>query len=132
MHSSVAHLPRGNRPRNPRIRVVSGRQALAFNYQYLNRLQEAANTLQQATARKLEIGDYLVERYDLSFLEADQAGMQREAALAHGKSGQENGSQAMKRLSGYSGRLQPARRLSHHAADLAQQAGQRDTLLASG
>lgn len=99
MHSSVAHLPRGNRPRNPRIRVVSGRQALAFNYQYLNRLQEAANTLQQATARKLEIGDYLVERYDLSFLEADQAGMQREAALAHGKSGQENGSQAMKRLS---------------------------------
>jgi tetratricopeptide (TPR) repeat protein/predicted Ser/Thr protein kinase len=104
-----------------------GYSQLAFNYQYLNRLREAANTLQQAAARKLEIGDFLVERYDLSFLKADQAGMEREAALAHGKAGEEDWiSDHEAFVSAYSGRLQQARRLSHHAADLAQQAAQRD------
>ena len=104
-----------------------GYSQLAFNYEYLDRLGEAAHTLQQAAARKLEIGDFLVQRYDIAFLRGDQAAMQREAALARGKSGAEDWiSDHEAFVSAYSGRLQDARRLSHRAAELAQQAAQRD------
>jgi tetratricopeptide (TPR) repeat protein len=104
-----------------------GYSQLAFNYEYLGRLGEATNTLQQAAARKLEIGDFLVQRYDIAFLKGDQAGMEREAALAQGKSGAEDWiSDHQAFVSAYSGRLQEAGRLSRRAADLAQQAAQRD------
>jgi tetratricopeptide (TPR) repeat protein/predicted Ser/Thr protein kinase len=104
-----------------------GYSQLAFNYEYLNRLGEATNTLQQAAARKLEMGDLLVQRYDIAFLKGDKAGMEWEAALAQGKSGAEDWiSDHEAFVSAYSGRLQEARRLSHRAADLAQQAAQRD------
>jgi tetratricopeptide (TPR) repeat protein len=100
---------------------------LAFNYEYLDRLGEAANTLRQAAARKLEIGDFLVQRYDIAFLKGDQAAMEREMALAQGKSGAEDWiSDHEAFVSAYSGRLQEARRLAHRAAELAQQAAQRD------
>jgi tetratricopeptide (TPR) repeat protein len=104
-----------------------GYSQLAWNYEYLDRLREATNTLQQAAARKLEKGDFLVQRYDIAFLKGDQAEMKREAALARGKSGAEDWiSDHEAFVSAYSGRLQEARRLSHRAADLAQQAAQRD------
>src|ERR1022692_3154882 len=104
-----------------------GYSQLAFDYEYLDRLGEAANTLQQAAARKLEIGDFLVQRYDIAFLKGDQAEMEREAALARGKSGAEDWiSDHEAFVSAYSGRLQEARRLARRAADLAQQAAQRD------
>jgi Tfp pilus assembly protein PilF len=104
-----------------------GYYILAFSYEYLNRLGEATNTLQQAAARKLEIGDFMVQRYDIAFLRSDSAGMEREAALARGKSGAEDWiSDHEAFVSAYSGRLQEARRLAHRAADLAQQAAQRD------
>jgi len=47
-----------------------GYSQLAWNYEYLDRLGEATNTLQQAAARKLEISDFLVQRYDIAFLKA--------------------------------------------------------------
>src|ERR1022692_1765677 len=47
----------------------------------------AMNTLQQAYGRKLEIPDFLVQRYDIAFLKSDKAEMQQEAALGQGKSG---------------------------------------------
>jgi tetratricopeptide (TPR) repeat protein len=104
-----------------------GYSQLAFDYEYLDRLGEAANTLQQAAARKLEIGDFLVQRYDIAFLKGDQAEMEREAALAQGKSGAEDWiSDHEAFVSAYSGRLQEARRLARRAADLARQAAQRD------
>jgi tetratricopeptide (TPR) repeat protein len=104
-----------------------GYSQLAFNYEYLDRLREATNALQQAAARKLEIGDFMVQRYDIAFLRGDKAGMEREAALAQGNSGAEDWiSDHEAFVSAYSGRLQEARRLSHHAADLARQAAQRD------
>jgi tetratricopeptide (TPR) repeat protein len=104
-----------------------GYSQLAFSYEYLDRLREATNALQQAAARKLEIGDFMVQRFDIAFLRGDKAGMEREAALAQGNSGAEDWiSDHEAFVSAYSGRLQEARRLSHHAADLARQAAQRD------
>ena len=64
-----------------------GYALLAMNYQFLDLLEEATNTLQQASGRKLEIPDFLVQRYDIAFLKSDKAEMQQEAALGQGKSG---------------------------------------------
>ncbi len=56
----------------------------------LDRLEEAENALQRASERKLEIPDFLVQRYEIAFLKGDQAGMEREAALGSRKSGAED------------------------------------------
>src|SRR5208283_5865244 len=70
---------------------------------------------------------FVVQRYDIAFLRGDHAGMEREVALAQGKSGTEDWiSDHEAFVSAYSGRLQEARRLAHRAADLAKQAAQRD------
>ncbi len=45
---------------------------LALSYQALDQLGEAENTLQQASDRKLEIPDLLVDRYQIAFLKGDQ------------------------------------------------------------
>src|SRR5271157_4550124 len=100
---------------------------LAYSYEYLDRLGEAENTLQRASERKLETPDFLVQRYDIAFLRADQAGMERAVALAQGKAGVEDGiSDHEAFVLTYSGHLQQARRMSQRAADLAQEAAQRE------
>ena len=48
----------------------------------LDRFAEAADALQRAAERKLEIPEFLVTRYYLAFLKGDQAGMEREIARA--------------------------------------------------
>ena len=79
------------RKRSSSIRTLpSGIYNLAVNYHYLDRLEEAENTLQRASERKLEIPDFLLQRYDIAFLKGDKAGMEREVALAQGKSGAED------------------------------------------
>ncbi|MGZ4731211.1 MAG: tetratricopeptide repeat protein, partial [Terriglobales bacterium] len=67
-----------------------GYAILAFGYEYLNRLGEAENTLQRASDRKLEIPDFVVQRYDIAFLRGDQAEMEREASLGQRTSGAED------------------------------------------
>ncbi len=107
--------------------LAIGYSQLALNYEYLGRLEEAATTLQQSAGRQLEIGDFMIQRYDIAFLRGDHVGMEREVALAHGKSGVEDWiSDHEAFVSAYSGRLQEARRLARRAADLAGQAAQRD------
>ena len=104
-----------------------GYDNLAFSYVSLDRLEEAENTLQRASERKLEIPDFLVTRYDIAFLKGDQAGMEREVALGQGKSGAEDWiSDQEAFVLAYSGHLQQARRMSRRAVDLAQQAAQRE------
>src|SRR5581483_8714703 len=59
-------------------------EILAYNYQYLGQLDEAREALKRASERKLELPEYVVRQYDIAFLQADQAGMQKAAALAKG------------------------------------------------
>ncbi len=105
-----------------------GHSNLAYSYQNLDRLAEAEAALQRASARKLELPDFLLERYDIAFLKRDKAGMEREVALAQGKSGEEDllfDKQAF--VLAYSGRLKQARTMSRRASDLAQQGGQQES-----
>jgi len=104
-----------------------GYNILALSYAYLDRLSEAEKTLQRASKRKLDIPDFLVERYDLAFLRGDKAGIEREAALGQRTSGAEDWiSDHEAFVLAYSGHLQQAREMSQHAADLAQQSTRRE------
>jgi len=100
-----------------------GYEQLAFSYTYLDRLEEAENALRRAAERKLEIADFLLQRYDIAFLKGDKAGMQREVTLGQGRSGVEDWiSDREAFVLAYSGHLQQATRMSRHAADLARRA----------
>jgi tetratricopeptide (TPR) repeat protein len=100
---------------------------LAFGYQNLNRLAEAENALQQAAEHKLVLlPDFLVMRYDIAFLKADKAAMERELARGQKESAEDVMSDKEAFVLAYSGHLQEARRMAQRAASLAQQAGQRE------
>ena len=47
-----------------------------MSYQGLNRFEEAKQTLRQASERGLDIPDSLVSRFQLAFINGNQAGMQ--------------------------------------------------------
>jgi eukaryotic-like serine/threonine-protein kinase len=99
---------------------------LAFNSQFLGRLEDAEHAFRRASDHKLDIPELLVQRYDVAFLKGDKAGMDREVALARGKLGAEDAVSARQGfVLAYSGHLQEARKMSRHAADLAQQATER-------
>lgn len=100
---------------------------LAFDNQYLNRLREAETALQRASERKLELPDFLTLQYDIAFLKGNKAGMERAVALGQRESGAEDeiaDHEAF--VLAYSGQLEQAKGLARQAADLAQQAGQRE------
>jgi tetratricopeptide (TPR) repeat protein len=102
---------------------VVGYWNLAYSYEYLNRLAEAENTIQQAYERKLEIPDFLIQRYDIAFLKGDTTAMQQATALGQGKFGAEDLISDHKAfVLAYSGQLQQARRMSQRAEELARQA----------
>src|SRR5271157_881033 len=63
---------------------------VAVNNVYLDRLGEAENALRRAAARGLEMDEFIMLKYDIDFLRGDQAGMEREAARARGRSGGES------------------------------------------
>ena len=104
-----------------------GYLTLAYSYVYLDRLEEAENTLRRASERKLEMPDFFVLRYDIAFLRDDKAEMARQISLAQEKSGAEDwiaNHQAF--VYAYSGELQEATRMSQKATQLAQQGAQRE------
>jgi DNA-binding winged helix-turn-helix (wHTH) protein/Tfp pilus assembly protein PilF len=104
-----------------------GYNILALSYQELDRLGEAENILQRASDRKLEIPDFLIDRYEIAFLKGDQAGMEREVALGQGRSGVEDLISDQEAFGlAYSGHLQQARRKSQRAVDMAQQSAERE------
>jgi serine/threonine protein kinase/Tfp pilus assembly protein PilF len=101
---------------------------LAETYVFLDRLEDADHTLQRALKRKLETPFFLIEQYQIAFLRSDQAGMERAAALGQGKPGVAEWIASQESLAlAYSGHLQQARKMSRHAADLAQRPGRRET-----
>jgi len=101
---------------------------LAFSHTYLDRLAEAGSALQRASERKLEIPEFLVQRYSIAFLKGDKAGMEREVALGRRTFGAEDWMSDQEALVlAYSGHLKQARQMSQRAVDLAQQAGKRES-----
>ena len=103
-----------------------GYYQLSFNETYLDRLDDAENALRRASDRKLDIPEFSIQRYDIAFLRADKAGMEREAAKARGKSGVEDMlSDREGFVLAYSGHLQQAGKMSQRAGDLALQGAQR-------
>src|SRR4029079_817259 len=59
---------------------------LARSYICRNLLPEAEKAIESAEARKLDIVDFWSVRYDMAFLNGDEAGMQRSAAIARQRS----------------------------------------------
>lgn len=104
-----------------------GYSVLAFDYEYLGRVDDAENVLQKASERNLEIPDYLIQRYDIAFLKGDSAGMQREVARARGKSGVQDWVSNHEAFAlAYVGHLQQARGASRTAVDFALREGLRE------
>jgi eukaryotic-like serine/threonine-protein kinase len=105
-----------------------GYAVLAFSYVALGRIDEAENTLQQASERKLQNPFIPIARYSIAFLKGDKAGMEREAAQAQGEHGVEDWMSNFQGLVlAYFGHLEEARKMSQRAAALARQANQRET-----
>jgi DNA-binding winged helix-turn-helix (wHTH) protein/tetratricopeptide (TPR) repeat protein len=100
---------------------------LAGDYVALDQPAVAKDLLRIASDRKLENPFYLLFRYDIAFLQADQAEMNRAVTLAQGKSGAEDwiaDHQAF--VLAYSGHLHEARTMSRHAVNLAQQSSHQE------
>jgi serine/threonine protein kinase/tetratricopeptide (TPR) repeat protein len=100
---------------------------LATAYQLLDRLPEAEATFQRASERKVDIPDFLVQRYDLAFLRDDQAGMEKLVALSKKFGTEDSMSNHEAFVLAYSGHMDQARMMSRKAADLSLQPGQRET-----
>jgi tetratricopeptide (TPR) repeat protein len=99
---------------------------LAFNTQFAGRVEEAASVLHRASERKLEMPEIAVQRYDIAFLKGDQAGMDREAALAQAQSPPNDLVYARQAfVLAYSGRLKEAELTTQRVANLNSQPDQR-------
>jgi tetratricopeptide (TPR) repeat protein len=95
---------------------------LSTAYHILGRLREADNTLRLASDRKIEVTVLVIERYIVSFLQGDQASMDRTAAQAKGTPIEDWMTDQEAFVLVYSGHLRQARNLVRTAADLAMPA----------
>jgi tetratricopeptide (TPR) repeat protein len=89
---------------------------------YLDRFTEAEDALRLAANRNIEIPEFLVLRYYLSFLKGDQAGMDREIARARGEHAEDWMAHHQALVLARSGRMQQARIMWERAIALARQA----------
>jgi serine/threonine protein kinase/tetratricopeptide (TPR) repeat protein len=104
-----------------------GYNLLGYGYMAVDRINDAERTMQEASDRKLEMPDLLVQRYQIAFLKGDAAEMARIIAAGQGKPGAEDSLSDQEAFAlAYSGHLQQANTKAEHAAELAQHAGQRD------
>lgn len=104
-----------------------GYNNLAWAYVFLNRLDAAEGTLQQASKRGLEMPEMLVMRYYIAFLKGDKAGMGRAVSQAQGRFGAEDWIAAEEAsVLGWSGQLTQSRKMSSQAVDLARHSNQRE------
>jgi eukaryotic-like serine/threonine-protein kinase len=116
------------------VEAIRLKPDLPFGYESLNihnlslgRLAEAAAALQRAADRKLETPFFLVSRYYVAFLEADEAGMKREIDRARGNLETENWMSHNRALVlARSGQVRNARILWQHTIELSQQNGDRE------
>lgn len=99
---------------------------LAWRYQALGRYQEGYDALQQAQARKLEIPDFALSRYDLAFLRGDDKEMAQLLASAGENPLNEWLGNRESSVLAYRGRLQESIERAERASSIAQQAGHRE------
>ncbi len=102
-----------------------GHSNLAYNYVYLDRVEEAENVLRRATGRGLEIDEFIMLEYDIAFLKGDNAAMERVAARARERSGGDAWISNKEAYAfAYAGQLKKARVLTQRATDQAIQEAQ--------
>jgi eukaryotic-like serine/threonine-protein kinase len=100
-------------------------EGLASTYFFTDRFPEAESMLQRASARKLELPDLLILRYNIALLKGDREQMGEAVGLARGKHEAEHWMAHEEALAlARAGRLQAARRSSSRAVDLALQEGE--------
>jgi serine/threonine protein kinase/tetratricopeptide (TPR) repeat protein len=100
---------------------------LAMAQFYTNRFPEAENTIQRATARKVQMPMLVMLQYNLAALRGDREQMDRIAGSARGNRADGHWIAHAEALAlARSGRLRVARRSSGRAVDLALQAGKRE------
>ncbi|MDX1979403.1 MAG: protein kinase [Bryobacteraceae bacterium] len=100
---------------------------LALAQFYTDRFPAAEDTIQRATARKVQVPYLLMLQYNLAALSADRERMDRIAGSAKGKRAAGHRIAHAEALAlARSGRLQDARRSSRRAVDLALQEGERE------
>jgi predicted Zn-dependent protease/predicted Ser/Thr protein kinase len=100
---------------------------LVIGYVYLNRLEEARATVEEAQAKKLDSPGLHIFLYLLAFLKNDAAGMAQQVAWAADKPRVEDvllGYEAD--TAAYSGRLRKAREFSRRAVALAERAEKKE------
>jgi serine/threonine protein kinase len=98
------------------------------SYRYLNRLEEAQATADEAQAKNLDSPFLRLLLYDLAFLNNDAAGMARHVAWAAGKPGVEDVLLALEAdTAAQFGRLGKARELSRQAVASAERAEEKET-----
>ena len=99
----------------------------SFNLVALDRLTDAESTLRLASERGPDVPFALLTKYDVAFLKADKAGMDRAGVLAQGNSGAEDWlADHQAAALAYAGHLQQARTMSEHAVALAQQGSHKE------
>jgi tetratricopeptide (TPR) repeat protein len=100
---------------------------LVAHYLYLNRLQEARATADEAQGKNLDSPPLRFKLYVLAFLKNDGAGMAQEVVWSAGRPGVEDallGGEAD--TAAYSGRLAKARELSRRAVTSAERAEEKE------
>ena len=100
---------------------------IAIHNRSLNQFAEAEDILRLGAERKLEIPEFLVNRYYLAFLKGDQAEMEREIARAPEEHAEDEISHHQALVLARSGRMGQARTMWERAIASAQQAGKRET-----
>jgi DNA-binding winged helix-turn-helix (wHTH) protein/tetratricopeptide (TPR) repeat protein len=100
--------------------------AFAQHYLFLNRFPEAADIMQRAASRNLEIPEMLIFRYYLAFLNGDPAGMEREITRAPGEHAEDWMSHNQALVLARSGQMRQARSMWERAVAMAEQAGNRE------
>ena len=106
----------------------AGYSNLADGNLLLGRLADAENAMQRAVEHQAEDPLFLFLRYDIAFLRADRAGMQRQLALSEGRPGDEDLMVDREAFTlAYAGHLQQARSMTRSATDVAQQASQKES-----
>ncbi len=107
---------------------VLGYANLGITHVYLNQMEEAKVTFDQALARKLDGGELRQNMYSLAFLRGDAAQMEQQVAWGAGKPGDEDPLlSAQSDTEAYYGRMSKARDFSRRAVDSAARADSKET-----